>query len=472
MLMIRMTAVLLAWALAAAGQPVRPAAASPEALMREGKYAAAVAPLEAMVRQDPKDSEALLALGICYSQTGKFPEAVSTLRRHVALEPRSADGRAVLGVVLLALGRVPEARTELEQSIRLDSSQTEAVKGLARACSLLGKPAEAVALLRSTPAADDEAKLLLAQALLKTGDAAGASAELDPLLAGDPQRPPEVYIAAATAYKNLAQLDRAFEICERGLRAHPCSERLESFYAALPVDAFAKRTERRVQLLGTRPDDVGELVALGRAMINVERANSTGAADYAEKLLARAVALAPRDPVARHFHARSLFVLEKPEEAIAGFRDALAARPDPPLTVLIRTWCGLAEARLARTERAEREFREAMRVNRTLPRHLVAPAFHYFRFLKNAMRAKEASAINDEILRWEPYFAPSLLERAKQLSARNEHRRAAEYAELALHNVESDPALLRGIHFFLARTYHTMNHPAEARVHAEWIKLH
>jgi tetratricopeptide (TPR) repeat protein len=480
--MMRAVAILLAPVLAMAAQTATPLASHPRqpvesaaTLMQAGKYAAAVAPLEAMVRKRPNDSEALLALGICYSQTGKPAEAVAVLQKHVALAPRSSDGRAVLGIVLLAMGRVLEAKPELEQAVRLDSSQAEAVKALARADNLLGKPAAAVALLgplAASAAADDDAKLLFAQALLKSGDAAAAAAELDRLLASNPRSGPEVYLGAAIARKNLGQLDRAFEICERGMQVHPYSERLETFYSALPLDLFAARMERRLERLGPKPGDVDELIALGRVMINIEKAKSIGAADQAESLLARAIALAPGNPCARHFHARSLLVLGKPEAAVAGFHSALAAGPNAALAILIRTWCGLAETRLTHTDRAEAEYRAAFEANRKLDRHMVDPAFQYFLFLRDSARADEAQRILDEILRWEPYFAPALLERAKQLAARDQPNKAVEQAELALQNVENDPALLRAAHFFLARTYHAMNRGTEARAHEDWIKAH
>jgi predicted Zn-dependent protease len=83
---------------------------------------------------------------------------------------------------------------------------------------------------------------------------------------------------------------------------------------------------------------------------------------------------------------------------------------------------------------------------------------------------EEQQRLFDEILRWEPSFAPARLERAKLLARRNHPEQAVVEANKALAQASGNKELERMGHIFLAKTYFTLGRRQEARLHQAWIE--
>ncbi|MDR3717459.1 MAG: tetratricopeptide repeat protein [Bryobacteraceae bacterium] len=446
--------------------------AAAEALMKAGKVPDAAQVFERIVHLRPDFGEAHFALGVAYIQLGKPAEAVAALRSYLKFEPGSADGHAILGIALFNDGRISDARPELERAVRLDRSQVEAAKTLGRVYNLEGDAAKAIALLRpivASRAADDETRTVFASALLRSGEAASATRLLDETLTANPHSPIQTYILAAMAARDTHNLPKAFEICERGTKVYPNSEQLESLAVSFPEEALIARTTQHIEQIRNNLKDATEMIAVGRIIIAADKGKRSGTLELGATLLTRATQLEPDNAAAWYHYGRCLLAQAKPEEAAAAFNKALAVVHDDELQSLILGRIGFTETRFNHFDAAEEAFRKSLELNRKLDHHIPESAMLYYKFLVLRERDSEWHALLDEILRWEPLYAPAMLERAKDYLSREQPEKALEAALLVTRNTE-DPETLRAAHFFLVKIYRMLGRNAEAQVHADWIQ--
>ena len=446
-----------------------------EVLMKQGRAADAARAYEQLVRQRPEAAEPHFALGVAYAQLGRLSDAAESFRSYLKLEPGSADGHAALGVVLLTAGRVAEARPELEAALRLDLTQMEAAKALARVYNIQGESARAIPLLRSaveSGQADDEARAIYARSLYSSGDLAGASALLDRMLANSTPPPSlDTYVLAAAAAREAQDIRKAMRICEQGVRAYPNSERIEALYVSLPKEPLVDRINQRLEQLRQNPRNVGEMIAIGRAMSAAGKGKRGPAVERGEELLALAVQLEPANAAAWYHYGRCLLTQLRLEEARKAFGKALELVRENDLKTLVLERIGLTESRQEHLEAADQAFRESLTLNRKLEHPISEPAFDYYWFLIMWERETEARALLEEILRWEPLFTPALLERAKQFVNQEQPAKGIEDALLVTRNAE-DVELQRSAHYLLVKIYRMLDRNDEAQAHADWIKAH
>jgi tetratricopeptide (TPR) repeat protein len=445
---------------------------SARARMADQNYPEAARDYEALLKLRPRDPEARFALGVCYTQMDRLGEAAAELRRYVALQPRSAEGRAALGSVLLAQGLADDARPQLEIALRLGPLQADAAKDLARCYNLSGEPAKAVAVLRpvvSIAPADNEARYLLAAALLNSGDAAAAARELDRMLAADARSPADIYNLSARAQQKLGNLPGAIALCERGMRLYPYAAPLEAVYLGLPPETLAKRIETRLDELNSAATaDAGEMLALARIIMDwIQTAKQIPGT--AEELAARAVALQPRDPWTRFHYARALGCVRKYSEAAEALEAALAMQPDGELQVLIYTRLASLEQMQSHPDRALEAFSTGMAINRKLPKPNPDAACEFARFLREQALSAEAKAVIEEALRWAPFDVPARLEKAKFLADDNRWNEVIREATFVVRNSE-DEELLHSAHYLLARAYRQAGDEVHAGAEQSWLE--
>ena len=449
--------------------------AAAKSSMRAGKAAEAAQDFEKIVRLRPDFAKAYFALGVCYTQLGKFDEAITALQSYLKLEPKSPNGHALLGMLLLYDGRIAEARPVLEQALRLDRSQSEAVKALGCIYNLDGNNTKAIALLRplvESGAADDETRTILSRALLSSGDPAAAVKILDAVLAANPHCPLQTYVLAAMAARDAHNFPKAFEICERGAAVYSNSEQLETLAVSFPPEALIARTTQHLREIEKNPNEVAALIAVGRIMIAKDKGERAADLDLGCELLARATRLDPENAAA-WFHYGRCFKAQigKADEAEAAFNRALSFVHDDELRVLILEQLGSMEAHSNRIAAADEAFRKSLELNRKLVRHIPESAYHYYKFLALRERDAEEHALLDEILRWDPLFAPALLERAKNFMSNEQLEKAAIDALLVTRNFE-DPEVLRSAHYLLLRIYNMTGNKTQAQIHIDWLKSH
>ncbi len=458
--------------LAAAAQPAaNPQLASADAAMQAGRFSDAAREYEALLKAHPDSKPVMLALGICYVQLGRQPEAVAALRRYLKLVPDSAAGHAALGIALLDGAQNAEAKAELGTAVRLNPKQADAVEALARIYLLEGKAAEAVSLLRPLAAAGatPETRILLGEALVKSGQAREAAAILDRELEADPRGTPQLYALAGWAHLKAGDLAAAAEISERGMRLYPDSE-IEAVYLSLPAPLLAERIGARIERLQKEPD-VAEMVAVGRVLVDADPARKTRANEIAQRVLAHAIRLAPDNASARYNYGRALSQ-GNVEGALKEWEKALELSPSDELRLQILIKLAAARLDLSDFEGAERAFRAAHDINRTLPRRSPEAMLEYVRFLRLRSRHAEAETLLDETISLNPLSLQAQLERAKLLAARGQWGKVIEAGEFVLRNAGEDVEVQRFARILLARAYLLSNQAEKARAHQVWLDSH
>ena len=96
------------------------ALSSGEALLKRGKYRAAVAEFRKAVDLRPDSVPALLALGDAYLEGDQLHNAVKPLRQASQLDPKSARAQLLLGTVFQGLGREKEAVLAYKRYLELE----------------------------------------------------------------------------------------------------------------------------------------------------------------------------------------------------------------------------------------------------------------------------------------------------------------------------------------------------------------
>ncbi len=463
-------------AAAAAAQAPSPIAAADEA-MRQGRFDEAAAHYEGWLAAHPDAADVVFALGVCRIQQGRAGDAVPLLRRYTEMAPSSASGHAALGVALLDVASMAEARRALDRAVALNPDQVNAIEALARVNLIEGKPEAARSMLAPlveggrnfSSAVGEETQQLYAESLIRSGRAAAAARMLEEAIAANPKRPIQTYALACLA--RIGAADPApggrYEVCEQGMRLYPDSE-IEGVYLSLPPAVLAERTAARLAALQKAPD-VSEMIALGRVLTDVDPTRQTRAADIARQLLADAVAAAPDNASARYNYGRALRQRDA-AGALAQWEKALALAPADDLRMQVLTQIAKTRDLSNDAAGAEAAFKEALAINRRLPRRVAESAIEYVRFLERHARPAEATALVDEIVGWHPWAPDARVEKARLLADAGRWQDVIVEAEFVLANAGSKRSLERVAHLLLARAYYRLNQPEQARVHRAWLE--
>jgi len=91
-----------------------------------GEHATAVTYFNKAIAINPSFAGAYAGLGSAYGFLGRPAEAIAALKKAVSLDPRDAFGRLKLGTALGKAGRYPEAITELREAVRLKTDLADA----------------------------------------------------------------------------------------------------------------------------------------------------------------------------------------------------------------------------------------------------------------------------------------------------------------------------------------------------------
>jgi predicted O-linked N-acetylglucosamine transferase (SPINDLY family) len=274
--------------------------------LQAGDFAGAELGCEEVLRQAPRNPDALYLLGVSRIALDKASEAVAPLKLVLAAERRHGGALEHLGLAHLMLGEYPDAESALREAAALRGAPTSAHMRLAIAILEQGRAAEALPLLQhaSALAPDDAAcRLNLGRTFALLDNAAAARAEFEAVLRLEP-----------------GHLDAMFNIGVLSLgRDELPDARLwfERILAQAPAYADAYINLGIVDQREGRLED-----ALGR--------------------FRRALALYPRLAAARSGIARTLALQHKPEEAREQYLAALQLAPD-----LAEARAGLAAAALA-----------------------------------------------------------------------------------------------------------------------------
>jgi tetratricopeptide (TPR) repeat protein len=420
------------------GRAMRAALNAAEPLLAQGRYAEAIPAYEQVIAADPAFYEAYFALGVCYQQTGQILKSEAALRKYLEFQPLSADGRAALGLVLAAAGRDADARTELEQALQLNPELVEPRKALAHL-------------------------------MILKREYAAAAAMLEPVIASG-SADPQAYQMAVTARFNAGDKQKAMQVCEAGLRSFPRDVGLEERYAALLLDC--SKTEacklKAIESLKSDPSSPAYMKAVASMLIDASAIDPSTA-----DMVQRTHTALPDDPMAQYLYAKWSLSDNLVEQAI---REAtrLTQMPNADTSAKASGFAliGVAQERLDHLDEADRNFRESLALNRKLTPPSPQIAMPYLDFLVKQSRPEDVARLAKEMLTWSPSFSPAHLRLAVYYANAGRAEDAIKEAQLALDTAGDDTTTSRGAHALLARTYMTLDRPAEAKLHQDWIVAH
>lgn len=417
---------------------MKDALAQAEKLLAARQYAQAIVPYEKVVLLSPDFYEAYFALGVCYQQTGQTGKAEESLRRYLSFQPLSEDGHAALGLLLFAAGRGSEARPQLKEAIRLNPSLAEPRKALARLSSI---------------ARDYDAAWKL----------------LEPVLSSKSEPDAGTFALAAQIRFSSGARQQALETCESGLRAFPGDPALEQLHASLLLDCGATDA-CKAQALGRlkqSPTSAAYLKLVAELLID-KSAIDPSTTDVVVQMMRRL----PDDPGALYLHAKWAFASNQLDLSLQE-SERLAA--DSATTPIVKArglaLLALTHERSGRGGEVSQAFNSAMDIDRSLEFPDPEVGMTYVEFLLKAAKDQEADDLVSEILRWAPDYAPARLRRAVRLANNGHAEAAVRDAQLALLHGD-DLTVQRAAHVLLAKTYSSLDRPAEAKIHMDWINTH
>jgi len=150
--------------------------------------------LEKALQIAPDFVQARNNLGAAYINLREYESAVAQLQKAIELAPNLKQPYVNLGTALIFLGRLPEAETAARRGLDLAPQSSSARYNLGRVLAVAGSDTpEAVEMLSLATADIQEARLPLAQVLLRRGSVDQAIAQLQAYLKHpDPEKKEKV----------------------------------------------------------------------------------------------------------------------------------------------------------------------------------------------------------------------------------------------------------------------------------------
>jgi predicted O-linked N-acetylglucosamine transferase (SPINDLY family) len=260
--------------------------------LERGDAARAGSLCQDILRQAPRNPDALYLLGVARLVEGRASEAVPPLRQALLAAPRHGAALEHLGLAHLMLGQFVEAESALASAAAMPGAPASVLMRLGIAILEQGRPAEALPALRQALALDPQetnCHLNLGRALAQAGDGAGARDHFRTVLRLAPRN--------ADAAFNLGVI-------------------------ALQRDELEEARQWFEQVLAHSPQYVDALVSLGIVLQKQTRL------DEAAARLRQALALAPDSAAAHNDLARTLALQGRPGQAREHYLAAVRAAPD------------------------------------------------------------------------------------------------------------------------------------------------
>ena len=197
-----------------------------EALYRRGRYADAVAELNAVRDEGDLRVRAAVVQGLCFVRLRRLPEAYRVLTFAIDQRPDDPDAHRGLAAVHYDLGHLTQALRHLEQVARLDERDGRPHRQIGLIGKDLGKPDEAAAAYREalrrdlSPKARQEVRLELAEVLVRQLDHQGALRVLDDPEAARPENALALGLRGECLWA-LTRADEARTLLDQALKRHP-----------------------------------------------------------------------------------------------------------------------------------------------------------------------------------------------------------------------------------------------------------
>jgi predicted O-linked N-acetylglucosamine transferase (SPINDLY family) len=311
-------------------------------LCRAGRLNEAAQIYAGIIATEPRNFEALHALGVLRYQSGQLEEAARLIGEAVAANPNAADANYNRACLLMRLGRNAEALASFDRALAIKPDYLEALVNRAVLLSALKRYDEALRSLdRVVKLRPDlvQAWANRAAVLMALGRHAEAVESFDRALAIKPGS--ELWKHRGSALMTLNDPERALESFDRALALAPKDSDLHRGCgsALMVLGRHAEAAAALETYLAAKPNDAEgwNSCAIARQFAN----------NYPQALSAydRAVALEPRNPLFRDNRGNLLFVMNRFDKAAEDFEMLRQISPSPSpwlegYIALCRLHCG------------------------------------------------------------------------------------------------------------------------------------
>jgi tetratricopeptide (TPR) repeat protein len=322
--------------------------------------------VEQILKANPKDEEALRVQANLLLRTGKKDNVAAAQNQLQDLAKRRPDD----ATVWLGLGRADElkgdldsARKQYQEALKRQPSNLSARYALADIGLIQKRPNDTLMqtgeILKIRPN-DGRARLLRAQALMRTGNPALARSELTALSHDYPKDPqpqvelgllalseqkyrdaeeaftklratddPRAYAGLGAVYSFEKQFDKALQVLNEGLKKSPDSELIKRQLAnsAAMAGKYDLAITQLREVLTANPKSAPDSLALGDVY------DLKGDSNNAIAMYRQAYALAPAELNSGLALARALAHAGRDSEATAQYRAVLKDHPDDPIVM-------------------------------------------------------------------------------------------------------------------------------------------
>lgn len=335
-----------------------------ERLVKEGKFAEAIAEYKRSLEDYPENEAAYFGMALAQAQTGLTKEAAASYEAALKINPQLWEAETNWGMLLMGLQRFEQAVGRFQRALELNPKSFQSAFLVAKAQQSLGRSPEAVEAGHKALALaeDDGAKFevhaLLAEIYLRSGS--GADAEKHLVAAKQHGADPTIDLELARLYFQRGEPNRSVELLQPLAAEHPQDASIQELLGRAwlktgSYEAAAGALEQALKQqtdLKIRQSVVLELVQAFQKLNQPEKAIATveplasqstdanvhlqlgvlylhrRAFDAATRSLLRALELKP-DCVECYSNLGSVFMLqEQYPKAIAAFSRFKAARPD------------------------------------------------------------------------------------------------------------------------------------------------
>lgn len=280
---------------------------------------------EEILRQAPRNPDALWLLGMSRLMTGRIAEGAPLLEQVVALAPDHGAALENLGLARLLLGEYEPAERFLRRAARLPGAPATVSMRLGLALLRLDRPQEALAELARAAARDPRSadiQLNLGQAHARLGDRAAARTAFERALALAPQHADALFNIGVLCLDE-DDLSAAQAWFQKALAAVP-----DHFEAHINLGIVQRRQGRVDDALATLGRALQLAPGSAVALDNYAQAlAAAGRHGEARELFLAALAAEPQRLSAREGLATTCFALNRYGEALPHLREILRTEP-------------------------------------------------------------------------------------------------------------------------------------------------